>query len=470
MLQATKPPRTNGHYNGNGHHNGGGQHNQRAVKAASVTMPPNNEDAEETLLGMIMVDPALKSDVGELDAGDFHWGLNAQVFQAIIDTDGSYIAVIEYLGDDINPALVTDRLIRAQEIFPLPDIKMLASIIKRASMMRQLIHAATDIAQLAYANPGEKELDEILDEAGRLVFSVIQSRPDDKIKSIMSGVQEVLARVERIQNGEEVAGIPTGIKDLDKLLGGLRGGKFYIAAGRPGMGKSTFAHQVMFHLGQRGQRSLLFSLEMDNEEVAQRLIAMQTGIDSHKIGLGEVSFDDLPSLYNGGQVVGDMPIIIDDGATSTINGMRNKARIIQSQVGLDLLLVDYLQLMNGVAKESENRQQEISYISRGLKMIARELNIPVLALSQLSRACESRKDKRPILSDLRESGSLEQDTDAVMFFYRDELYNPDSEFPNIAEIILGKHRQGGTGSFSVYFKKRVNQFVDLEVRSRPLEY
>jgi replicative DNA helicase len=265
-------------------------------------------------------------------------------------------------------------------------------------------------------------------------------------------------------------GIPTGLADLDKLLGGLQRSDMLVMAGRPGMGKTSLALSVALQSARRWQKRVaIFSLEMSDEQLVQRLVSAETGIDSQRLRLGDIKEDEWPTFIQATNLLANAPIFIDDTPAISALDLRSKARRLHAEHGLDLLIVDYLQLMRGDFR-SENRQQEISFISRSIKGLARELNIPILALSQLSRQVESRHDKRPMLSDLRESGSIEQDADVVLFIYRDDVYNPDTEFPNIAEIIVSKHRSGPTGVFSVYFKRQLAQFVDLEVRMQPLEY
>ena len=268
----------------------------------------------------------------------------------------------------------------------------------------------------------------------------------------------------------EVIGVPTGLTDLDKLLGGLQRSDMVVMAGRPGMGKTSLALSIALQAARRlHKRIALFSLEMSDEQLVQRLISAETGIDSQRLRLGDIKEDEWPTFIQATNLLAGTSVFIDDTPAISALELRAKARRLHAEHGLDLLIVDYLQLMRGDSR-SENRQQEISYISRSIKALARELNIPILALSQLSRQVESRHDKRPMLSDLRESGSIEQDADVVLFIYRDDVYNQDSEFPNIAEIIVSKHRSGPTGIFSVYFKKHLAQFVDLEVQTQPLEY
>ena len=236
------------------------------------------------------------------------------------------------------------------------------------------------------------------------------------------------------------------------------------------MGKTSLALSIALQAARRHhKRVAIFSLEMSDEQLVQRLVSAETGIDSQRLRLGDIKDDEWATFIQATNLLSNTEVFIDDTPAISALELRTKARRLHAEHGLDLLIVDYLQLMRGDTR-SENRQQEISFISRSIKALARELNIPILALSQLSRQVESRHDKRPMLSDLRESGSIEQDADVVLFIYRDEIYNPDTEFPNIAEIIVSKHRSGPTGIFSVYFKKSLAQFVDLEVRTQPLDY
>jgi replicative DNA helicase len=291
------------------------------------------------------------------------------------------------------------------------------------------------------------------------------------LRPIRQVLESYFDRVEYLQQHQgQIIGVPTGLTDLDKLLGGLQRSDMIVMAGRPGMGKTSLALSIALQAARLHQKRVaLFSLEMSDEQLVQRLVSAETGIDSQRLRLGNIKSDEWTTFYQAIRLLSETMVFIDDTPAISVLELRTKARRLHAEHGLDLLIVDYLQLMRGGTR-NENRQQEISLISRSLKGIARELNIPVLALSQLSRQVESRHDKRPMLSDLRESGSIEQDADIVLFIYRDDVYNPDTEFPNIAEIIVAKHRSGPTGIFSVYFKKHLAQFVDLEVRTQPLDY
>lgn len=275
--------------------------------------------------------------------------------------------------------------------------------------------------------------------------------------------------VEYLYQQKGLLGIPTGFRELDILLGGLQRSDFIVVASRPAMGKSAFALGIALQAAQHWQKKvLIFSPEMSEEQVIQRLISMETGIQNYQLRLGDIKEDEWPTFVQITNELANTSIFIDDTPAISVLELRAKVRRLYAEHGLDLLIIDCLQLMRGDS-QNDNRQQEISLISRSLKALARELNIPIFALSQLSPKLESRHDKRPQLSDLRDSGSLEQEADVVLFIYRDDVYNPDTGFPNIAEVIIGKHRNGPSGVFSVYFKKHLTKFVELEVRRQPME-
>jgi replicative DNA helicase len=264
------------------------------------------------------------------------------------------------------------------------------------------------------------------------------------------------------QHRGELIGIPTGFPLLDKLLGGLQPSDLIIVAGRPSMGKTSLVLSVAQNAARKfNRRVALFSLEMSSEQVVQRLVSAETGIDSQRLRLGELKENEWPLFVEATGILAEVPIFVDDTPSISALQMRTKARRLHAEHGLDLVIVDYLQLMRGDAR-AENRVQEISAISRALKGLARELSVPVVAVSQLSRAVEARKDHKPILSDLRESGSIEQDADVVMFIYREELYDEETERKNIADVILAKHRNGPTGKIPLFFKTELAQFHELE--------
>jgi replicative DNA helicase len=348
-----------------------------------------------------------------------------------------------------------------------------ARIVERTAVLRRLIAAAGKIAELAYDE--SQDMDEVVDRAEQIIFGISESRIHRDLTPIRAIISDVVERIDFLtRNRDTLMGVPTGFAYLDRMLGGLQKSDLLILAARPGMGKSSFALSVALNAARRNSaRVAIFSLEMSNEQLVQRLLSMETAIDSHRLRMGDVNEEEWPILMEAANMLATASIFIDDTPGATVNDLRTKARRLYAEHGLDLIIIDYMQLMtasSGSTGRNENRQQEISYISRSLKGLARELNVPVIALSQLSRAVESRSEKQPMLSDLRESGSIEQDADVVLFIYRDDYYNEDSERQNIAEIIVAKHRHGATGKVDLYFRKELTQFRDLEIQRTELEY
>jgi replicative DNA helicase len=439
---------------------------------------PQNIEAEEAVLGSLLIDPdAIIRVATFLQPDDFYVQRNGWIYDAIRDlherrepadlvTLTDELDRREHLAEIGGPAHLTS-LINATPTSI--HVEYYARIVERTAILRRLIDAAGQIAKLAYQDVDD--VDEVVDQAESIIFGVSEKRVSRELVPIRQVLDEFYDRIEYLSAHQgEMIGIPTGLADLDKLLGGFQRSDLVIIAGRPGMGKTSLALSIALQAARKWDKRVgIFSLEMSNEQVVQRLVSAETGIDSQRLRLGVIHEDEWPVFIQATSLLSDTQIFIDDTPAISAMEMRTKARRIHAEYGLDLLIVDYLQLMRGDFR-SENRVQEISFISRSLKGLARELNIPMVALSQLSRAVESRHDKRPMLSDLRESGSIEQDADVVMFVYRDELYDPDTEFPNIAEIRVSKHRSGPTGTFSVFFKKELAQFLDLEVRREQLEY
>jgi replicative DNA helicase len=439
---------------------------------------PQNIEAEEAVLGSLLIDPdAIIRVATFLQPDDFYVQRNGWIYDAIRDlherrepadlvTLTDELDRREHLAEIGGPAHLTS-LINATPTSI--HVEYYARIVERTAILRRLIDAAGQIAKLAYQDVDD--VDEVVDQAESIIFGVSEKRVSRELVPIRQVLDEFYDRIEYLSAHQgEMIGIPTGLADLDKLLGGFQRSDLVIIAGRPGMGKTSLALSIALQAARKWDKRVgIFSLEMSNEQVVQRLVSAETGIDSQRLRLGVIHEDEWPVFIQATSLLSDTQIFIDDTPAISAMEMRTKARRIHAEYGLDLLIVDYLQLMRGDFR-SENRVQEISFISRSLKGLAREVNIPMVALSQLSRAVESRHDKRPMLSDLRESGSIEQDADVVMFVYRDELYDPDTEFPNIAEIRVSKHRSGPTGTFSVFFKKELAQFLDLEVRREQLEY
>jgi replicative DNA helicase len=369
--------------------------------------------------------------------------------------------------EDIGGAAYVTHLINA--VPSAIHVESYGHIVEQAAIRRRLINAASRIAQLAYQE--DKDIDHTVDQAEQALFSVSQRR----ITRDLAPAQEIIRRYyERIEylydHQEEALGVPTGFVDLDRLLGGLQRSDLILIAARPSVGKTSLAISIARHAASLGQHVAIFSLEMSSEQVIQRMVSAETGIDAQRLRLGDLQEDEWPLFAQATGRLADFPLFIDDTPSISVLQMRTKARRLHAEHGIDLILVDYLQLMTTGDIRNESRVQEVSYISRSLKGLARELEVPLVALSQLSRAVEQRSDKRPILADLRASGSLEQDADVVMFIYRDELYNPDTDMQNIAEIIISKHRNGPTGTVQLFFREQLAQFLDAETRREPVEF
>lgn len=472
--------------NGNGlFHDTAGNSYARVDEAPGTIqdrLAPHNVEAERATLGALLIDPdAILKVATFLEPGDFFihkhgWIYQAQLNLARQDQPADDILLIaDQLRLDNNleeEALAGIQLYLSELIAKTPSsvhVDFYGRIVRRCAILRRLVDAGGEIARLAYQDT--EDIDEVVDRAEEIIFGVsASSRKESGLTHIREGLEGYYDRLEYLRaNKSMLVGIPTGLTDLDKCLGGLQRSDMVVVAGRPSMGKTSLALAIALQAARKWQKRVaVFSLEMSDEQIIQRLIAAETGIDGQRLRFGDIQEDEWSTFIQATSSLADTSIFIDDTPAISAFELRSKARRLAAEHGLDLLIVDYLQLMRGDAK-SENRQQEISFISRSIKALARELNIPVLALSQLSRAVESRQDKRPMLSDLRESGSIEQDADVVMFLYRDDVYNPETEFPGMAEIIVGKHRSGPTGTFSVYFKRHLNQFVGVEVKRIPLE-
>ncbi len=366
------------------------------------------------------------------------------------------------------PAYITD-LIAASPTAVYVD--HYARIVERTAVLRRLISAAGKVAELAYDE--SQDVDEVVDRAEQIIFGVSESRIHRDLVPIRAIMTDVVERIGFLtRNRDHLMGVPTGFTMLDKLLGGFQQSDLIILAGRPGMGKTSLGLSVAQNAARHYNAHVaVFSLEMSNEQLVQRLLSMETGIDSHRLRLGDVAEEEWTILMEAANQLSATSIFIDDTPAASVTEIRTKARRLYAEHGIDLILIDYMQLMSGQSgSRPENRQQEISYISRSLKALARELNVPVIALSQLSRAVESRADKRPMLSDLRESGSIEQDADVVLFIYREDYYVEDTDRQNIADVLVAKHRHGSTGTVSLFFRKELTQFRDLEIQRTALDY
>jgi replicative DNA helicase len=439
-------------------------------------LPPQNVEAEEAVLGALLIDPdAIIRLSTILRPQDFYREKHGWIYDAILALHErrepvDFLTVCDELErrnqlDEVGgPAFITTLV----NVVPTSvHAEHYARIVERGATRRRLLDAAGQIAALAYQEADDVE--EVVDHAEQILFGVSERRISRELVPIKQVLSNYYDRVEYLtRHRDEMIGIPTGFSDIDKLLAGLQRSDLIILAARPSVGKTSLALSIAHNASKKhGQRVAFFSLEMSDEQVVQRLISAETGIDAQRLRRGELE-GEWDRFVKASSDLAETLFFIDDTPSISALELRTKARRLHAEVGVDLIVVDYLQLMRGDFR-SENRVQEISGISRALKALARELNVPVLALSQLSRSVESRTDKRPILSDLRESGALEQDADVVIFIYRDEMYNENTERKNIADILISKHRNGPTGQVALYFKKELAQFREAELRRTEID-
>jgi replicative DNA helicase len=422
------------------------------LEATAAQAQPHNRQAEEAVLGAVLINPEAYFDVASfLQGDDFYIVRNRWIWEAFthlherrspIDflTVSSELEQQNQLAEVGGPAYLMSLINQTPTSF---HAEAYGKIIEENSIRRRMLISANEVARLALDQ--QSSVETIMDEAEKSIFGVSERRARTDLQPIQTVLSEVYDRVDQLsRRDEEIYGVPTGLVDVDRLLGGLQKSDLLIIAGRPGMGKTGFLLSVAKNAAQKYKKHVaFFSLEMSNEQLVQRLIAQETGIDSQRLRSGKLNEDEWPLFTHAIEVLSDTHIFLDDTPAITPLQLRTKCRRLHLEYQLDLVLVDYLQLMSSDTR-TENRVQEVSFISRNMKVLARELNIPVMAAAQLSRAVEQRADKKPVLSDLRESGSLEQDADIVMFIHRPDAMEKDSPRANIAEIIVAKHRNGPT--------------------------
>jgi replicative DNA helicase len=447
---------------------------QTASVAPTAPVPPQNLDAEESVLGAMMLSPGAIGAVSEaLSATDFYRESHAKVYRAALTLYGR--------GEPVDAITLVDELERRGELegvggkVRIHELAALvpaaanaghyARIVREMSTLRGLIRAGSEIARLGMDREGD-EATELVDRAEQIIFDLSQSRVTGDFSHIEELLKESFERITALyESGTDITGVASGFRDIDKLTSGFQPGNLVILAARPSMGKSGLALCVAANLAVRHEVPVaLFTLEMSKSEVTQRLMCSEAKVESQRLRSGNLAPDDWPRLTAACDRLAKAPVYVDDTGSITMMEIRSKARRLKMrEPALGLIIVDYVQLMTS-GSNAENRVQEVSQISRSLKVLARDLDVPVLALSQLSRAVEQRHDKRPILSDLRESGSLEQDADLVFFIYRDEYYNPDTtDQQGLAEVHLAKHRNGPTDVVKLSFLKRFAKFADLAV-------
>ena len=418
------------------------------------TSLPHNREAEEAVLGSVFIFPEVYFDISQkLKMSDFYVIRNQWIWEAfstLIERRKQidFLTVRELLQEKNHLDEIGGDSYLTSLIHQTPTslhAMAYAEIVEENSMRRRMLEAANSMAKQAFDR--SKNVNSLIDEAEKAVFGLSERRITNDLQPIQSVISDYYARVDQLsQRTDEIFGVPTGFNDIDRLLGGLQKSDLLIIAGRPGMGKTGFMLSVAKNAAQKHKKHVaVFSLEMANEQLVQRLIAQQTGIDTQRLRTGKLQDNEWGKFNEAIEILGDTQIWLDDTPAITPLSLRTKCRRLHMEHQLDLIIVDYLQLMSGDLR-TDNRVQEVSYISRNLKVLARELNVPVLVGAQLSRAVEQRVDKRPVLSDLRESGSLEQDADIVMFIHRPDALDADSPRQNIAEIIVAKHRNGPTHS------------------------
>lgn len=445
---------------------------RRDAAADSLKVPPHSNEAEQSVLGGLMLDNEAWLQVSErLTEGDFYRRDHNEIFRAIeaLANHGKPYDVVtlqEWLtnNDMLETVGGLEYLVELSENTPsAANIAAYADIVRERSVLRSLVRAGTDIAESGYRTEGRKA-DELLDQAERLVFEIAdrETRSKGGFRRMKELLVDALDRIDQLsQRDSPITGVATGYYELDMMTSGLQASDLVIVAGRPSMGKTAFAVNIAQNAAvKEGLPVAVFSMEMPSEQLAMRMLSSLGRIDQHKLRTGKLGDDDWPRLTHAVGILSEVSMFIDDTPALSPGDLRARCRRLSREHGLGLVVVDYLQLMQ-VHGSNENRATEISEISRSLKALAKELSVPVVALSQLNRSLEQRQDKRPVMSDLRESGAIEQDADIIMFIYRDEVYDEDSVDKGIAEIIIGKQRNGPIGTRKLRFFGEYTTFENL---------
>ena len=445
--------------------------------SAGLTTPPHNIEAEEAVIGSVLIDPESFFDVAQfLKADDFYivkhrwiWG----VFVALHDLRSpiDLLTVQEelerraQLAEVGGPAYLTRLITLTPTAFNAPAY---GRLVEEAATRRRLIQAASEIAKLAY--DVSTDVNTVVGESEKALFGVSESRNLHELQPMRKAASEYYDRIQYLYDHRgELIGVPSGFKDLDKLLGGFQNSDLVIMAGRPGRGKTSLLLSLALNAAKiYKKRIAIFSLEMANEQLVQRLVAQETGINSHRLRMGQLEDDEWPRFTQAITLLSETGVYLDDTPAISALQLRTKCRRLNSEIKLDMVVIDYLQLMTSDTRV-ENRAQEVSAISRNLKALARELNVPVLTAAQLSRAVEQRSGQKPMLSDLRESGSIEQDADIVMFLHHPDDWDEDPQKKSITEIVVAKHRNGPTGSVELVFLEQLTKFADAETRHLSFE-
>lgn len=433
-------------------------------------VPPHDIEAEQAVIGSMLTDQeAVYAAIERLKPEDFYREDNKQIYTAILNIYNKAEPIdIITLKAELSSMGKLDAVGGLEYIVELPEkvpttanVDRYIKIVEEKSLLRNLIRAANEILSSGYAQ--EDDVENIVDHAEKKIFDVMQKKSQKGYTTIKDVLVESFTKLEELYNQKEhITGVPTGFAELDKKTAGLHGSELILIAARPAMGKSAFALNIGSYAATRANVPVaIFSLEMSKEQVGNRILCSEALVDSNNVRTGELNDEELGKLAETSGELSQAPIYIDDTPGISVMEIRAKCRKLKLEKNIGLVIIDYLQLIQGSGKTS-SREQEIAEISRSLKILAKEIEVPVIALSQLSRAVEARPDHRPMLSDLRESGSIEQDADIVMFLYRDDYYNEDSEKKNIAEVIIAKQRAGSTGTIELAWLGKYTKFANLE--------
>ncbi len=438
-------------------------------ETSGMKLPPQNQEAEQSVLGGMLIDNESIHKVVELTSDeDFYREAHRKIFSSIVslyqhNEPADLVTVTTDLKtkghlDEVGGAAYLSSIV--DKVPTAANSASYARIVREKAILRQLIDGATRIVELGYREKGN--VDEFVDSAEKIIFEVAQKRIRQGFISVKDIVKASFKAIEQLYERKElITGVGTGYREFDRLTCGLQRSDLIVIAGRPSMGKTAFALNIVEHAAiESGVNCAVFSLEMSKEQLVQRMLCSRAEVDASKLRGGFLSEGDWPKLTRAAGLLSEAPIFIDDTPALNVLEIRAKARRLQREHGLGLVVVDYLQLMRGIGR-TESREREISEISRALKAMAKEMDIPIMALSQLNRAVEARQDKRPQLADLRESGAIEQDADVIAFIYRDEMYNRDSPDKGKAEVLIGKQRNGPTGKVVLAFRGSLTRFDDF---------
>ena len=434
-------------------------------------VPPHDTEAEQAVIGSMLTDKdAIISAIEVLKEEDFYREDNKTIYSAILNLYNRAEPVdIITLKAELSSLGKLEAVGGLEYLAELPDkvpttanVDKYIKIVEEKSLLRNLLKTANEIIKLGYDET--QEVDVLMDQAEKKIFDAIQSRNQKGYFSIKDILVDTFTELEQLYNQKQhITGVPTGFADLDYKTAGFHNSDLILIAARPAMGKSAFALNIASHAATRANIPVaIFSLEMSKEQMVNRILCSEAMVDSNKVRTGKIDDEDWAKLAEASGTLSESKIFIDDTPGISIMEIRAKCRKLKLEQNIGMVVIDYLQLVQGTGKRGASREQEIAEISRSLKILAKEINVPVIALSQLSRAPEQRPDHRPMLSDLRESGSIEQDADIVMFLYRDDYYNEDSEKKNIAEVILAKHRSGSTGTVELLWLGNYTKFANIE--------